>query len=852
MRLIVAEKPSVGRAIAEALGVRGGGREAIRGNGVAITWCVGHLGELATPERYDPALKSWSWATLPILPERFKFDLHAKTRGQFEAIRALMHDPEVTEIVNACDAGREGELIFDIVQLLARNTKPVLRMWPKAMTEEAIREAYERVVPASRYQGLRDAAHCRARADWLVGMNGTRAQTLAARARGHQGKGNVGRVMTPTLYLIYQRDEAIRAFVPEDYWTVHARFAAEAGEYEGKWLARRDGKEVERFPTRDAALELIARLRGKPAEITQVEKKDRSTPPEQLYDLTTLQREANRRWGYTAEETLRVAQSLYEEHKATTYPRTSSRHLLPATEATLPRRLGALSRHPVYGPLIAEIMGPDGKLPRRGKRFVDAAKVEDHDAIIPTGKLPSGLGEKESRIFDLVVRRTIAMYFPDRIDAKTTILTVIDGETFRTRGSVCVREGWSRADPPKTTPKKKTDEDDEPDDLPNVRRGERPAVLGLRDRAGKTKPPRPYTDADLLGAMETAGKTIEDDELRAAMKDGGLGTPATRAATLEKLIATGFVERQKKALACTPDGTALIESIEVELLKSPELTGQWEAKLARMSRGEYSRETFMDEIRAFARELVRTVRDGIPPDALAASDFQPKPLWPCITRDGGTLTLRRYQGRFYVKCDHEGCKVAWDSDEAGTPTHGLCQKTAGCRGPVRTTKNGSRICVKCDTWQDDGPARTARRGATGARAVAAPTRATGAGAWVRTPTKELCPRECGGFLQHVSRADGSGKPFIGCGTRGCDYRRDAPPPKKPAVKRTKKAPRANGGPGTEPVGRWRRTVTEHDCPECRRGKLVLLQKGGPRNEEAFYACEHRCGYRATPDEVRSA
>lgn len=773
MRLIIAEKPSVGRAIAEALGVRGAGRESIRGRGLAITWCVGHLGELASPERYDPAFKSWSWSTLPILPEKFKFDIHARTRSQFEAIRALVHDPEVTEIVNACDAGREGELIFDIVQLLARNTKPVLRMWPKAMTEEGIREAYAAMRPASHYQGLRDAAHCRARADWLVGMNGTRAQTLAARARGHQGKGNVGRVMTPTLFLIYQRDESIRTFVPEDYWTVQARFRAAAGTYEGKWVTRKDEKEVERFSTRAEALALIEHLRGKPARIARVEKKDRATPPEQLYDLTTLQREANKRWGYTADDTLKTAQALYEEHKVTTYPRTNSRYLLPATEQSLPKRLAGLERHPEYGPLVAEIMGPDGTLPRRSKRFVDAAKVEDHDAIIPTGRMPGSLSEKETRIYDLVVRRTLAMYFPDRIDAKTKILTLIEREVFRTRGSVCVQEGWSRVDPSKTAAKatrKKKVASEEPEDesaeeeqenLPNVQKGDTPDVLEIKDRAGKTKPPRPYTEADLLGAMETAGKSVEDEELRAAMRDAGLGTPATRAATIEKLISTGFIERRKKTLVCTEDGTSLIESIEVDLLKSAELTGQWEAKLARMSRGGYTREAFMDEIRDFTRDLVGTMRAGVPPEALAAADFQPKPLWPCITRDGGTLVLRCYQGRYYIKCDHPGCRVSWDSDETGTPTHGLCQKTTDCRGPVRRTRNGSRICVKCETWQDDRPVQRSRNGTSPERA-----------GWVRTPTEEICPKPgCGGVLNHVARADGGTKPFLGCGNRGCDYRR---------------------------------------------------------------------------------
>jgi DNA topoisomerase-3 len=832
MRLIVAEKPSVGRAIAEALGVRGGGREAIRGGSVAITWCVGHLGELAVPERYDPALKSWSWATLPILPEKFKFDLHARTKSQFAAVRALMHDPQVTEIVNACDAGREGELIFDIVQLLARNTKPVLRMWPKAMTEEAIRDAYERAQPAARYQGLRDAAHCRARADWLVGMNGTRAQTLAARARGHQGKGNVGRVMTPTLNLIYLRDEAIRVFVPKDYWTVHARFRAEAGEYEGKWVARRGDEEVERFDTRDEARALVERLQGLPARVARVDRTEKRTPPEQLYDLTTLQREANRRWGYTAEDTLKVAQRLYEEHKALTYPRTSSRHLLPATEATLPRRLAALRAHPVLGPLAAEVLRPDGTLPKRGKRFVDAAKVEDHDAILPTGRVPQGLDEKEARIWELVVRRTIAMYLPDRVDAKTKILTRVGTEVFRTRGSVCLEPGWSRVDPSASATRRRRpdDEDDEQAELPDVRRDETPEVLELWDRAGKTRPPRPLTDADLLAAMETAGKTIEDDELRAAMRDAGLGTPATRAATIEKLLATGLVERQKKTLRCTADGRALIESIEVEILKSPELTGQWEAKLARMARGDYPREAFMDEIRAFTRDLVRTVRGALPAEALA--EFQPKPLAPCITRDGGTLVLRRARSGFYVKCDHAGCKVAWDADETGAPVHGRCEK---CRGPVRATKTGRRVCVKCQGWQE-GPAP---KGPDASK--------TG---WVRSPIQEACPRGCGGTLQHVSRADGGGKPFVGCATRGCDFRRDPKPlvAKSPARARKK----ANGGPGTEPVGRWRRTATGHTCPGCGRATLVLLQKGGPRNEESFYACDARCGYRATPDEARVA
>ncbi len=660
MRLIIAEKPSVGRAVARALGIgEKGGKEYIEGDGVIVSWCLGHLGELAMPEEYDPGLKRWSWQVLPILPEPFQVRARGGkgsggARSQLAVLKRLLADRRVTEVVNACDSGREGELIFDFVMRLSGCRKPVLRLWTPSMTEEALRRAYREMKPATAYHALRAAARARAEADWLVGINATRAQTLRARDGGSARKGalSIGRVQTPTLKLLFDRDEAIRAFVPEDFWTVHADFAlllpeprggAAAGTtlcYAGQWYHKQAGAPVgnegdaeggkpvvvERFKTEEEAQALVAALRGGRARVAYVGEKTTQRPSEQLYDLTTLQRTCNQQFGFSAEKTLQLAQRLYEEKQVLTYPRTASRHLTPAEEEGLPELLRMLSRQSTYRGFLEDILRRGSHRERLSKRYVDAAKVEDHHALLPTGEPPAGLSEEEAKVYDLVVRRTLAMFFPPRVESRTTVITAVsradgplpDGrseETFRTAGTTVKDEGWGVVDPP---PRRRGQSETPP--IPPLREGDAPGVEKLFAKKGQTTPPKPYTEADLLGAMEGAGRFVDDEALRAAMKDSGLGTPATRAAVIETLIRRGFVARRRKQLECTDEGRALIASITDERITSPELTGAWEAKLARMSRGEYDPDRFMQEVRPYTRELIEAIRSATVEVPATASD----------------------------------------------------------------------------------------------------------------------------------------------------------------------------------------------------------------------------------------
>lgn len=616
MRLIIAEKPSMGRSIAHALGIRGGGsRNYIEGKDAIVTWAVGHLVELCYPEAYDPALKQWSWDTLPILPERFKVQPVRSSRAQLDVVLGLIKRADVTEIVNACDAAREGEYIFGLIYQASRSRKPVRRLWTASLTDEGIRSAFAKMKPASAYAGLRDAGYCRSEADWLLGMNGSRAQTLFLRGRGVRTKGAapIGRVQTPVLNLLYRRRKEIDTFVPEDFWTVLADFQAEAGAYTGKWFWVKAGKQQDRLRREADADRLIALLSGKPARVVGVEQKDVRKPSELLYDLTTLQREANKRYGLSAEKTLQAAQALYETHKVLSYPRTDSRHIGPSEEKEdLPRILEALAGQPEYAEHVGRIRASGRDRKPLGKRYVDASKVGDHTAILPTEKAPGQpLPPAEQKIYDLVVRRTLAMFFPERIEAKSTIYTEVEAEKpqlFKTTGTVCKQEGWSVVDPATKAQRTGSEEGEESGPLPDVRKGDVVEVRKLYSKKGQTTPPKELTEDTLLGAMETAGKQIEDDELKAAMKDGGLGTPATRASIIERLIDLGFARRQKKVIGITEEGIQQIESIEIDLLKSPELTGEWEAKLSRMARGEYERARFMAEIAEFTRTVVASIR----------------------------------------------------------------------------------------------------------------------------------------------------------------------------------------------------------------------------------------------------
>ncbi|MDT7542056.1 MAG: topoisomerase [Acidobacteriota bacterium] len=600
MRLIVTEKPSMGRDVAATLGATRRNDGFITGERDIVTWCVGHLVELDDPDAYDPALKSWRLESLPILPERFKYHPVERTRDQFAVIRELMSRSDVEEIINAADAGREGELIFDLVYVLARCRKPVRRLWVSSLTRDAILEGFQKLRPSEEYQGLRDSAHARQQSDWLVGINATRAQTVKARRAGHEGVFSLGRVQTPTLALIVGRDREIAEFMPSTYYEVFADFETEAGAYRGVWV----GKKGTRLDKKEEAEAIAARVRGVRGAVARVERKSAKERAPLLYDLTALQRAANARFGYTATHTLELAQSLYEK-KCLTYPRTSSRHLSKSVAAEARQHVGAVN----FGPYakFCETLLAKGEL-KLTSRHVDDKKVSDHHAIIPTTQRPNAvsLSPDEKRIYDLVARRFLAAFYADAELERTTINTEVADEQFITRGTVVVSAGWREVDPPGRE-KSADAEESEETELPRVKEKDAADAVRAEAVAKQTKAPPRYTDAALLGAMETAGKKIEDEELRLAMKDSGLGTPATRASIIETLLKREYVARDKKSIIATPKGIALIRMLPSPLLKSAELTGMWEQKLARMARGEYALETFIGEVRAMVSELVREI-----------------------------------------------------------------------------------------------------------------------------------------------------------------------------------------------------------------------------------------------------
>jgi DNA topoisomerase III len=597
MRLIVAEKPSVGRDIASALGRHRKGKGALIGDGWTVTWALGHLAELAPPDAYGVQYKKWRLESLPILPERFKVRVNQKTRDQFSVVKKLLRDPSVTEVVNACDAGREGELIFAYLYGLSGCKKPVLRLWISSLTPEAIREGFASLRDGRSMRPLEDAARSRSESDWIVGMNATRAYSVRFGRPGDVL--SVGRVQTPTLRLLVDREREIENFKPEKFWTVHARFAREGVTYDGVWFKKKQN----RLKERKAAEEIAAKVEGGTGTVRKAEKKTASEKPPLLYDLTELQRNANARYGFTAERTLRAAQALYEERKLITYPRTSSRYLSKDMVGGLKKRVEAAGSLPELAPFAEKLLGMQ-KLPV-GKRIVDDAKVTDHHAIVPTGKKSSGgLPPDEAKVYDLVARRFLAVFFPDARFENTTVVTEAKGETFLSKGRVVLEAGWRALYPDGVGGKREK----EPPVLPPVQVGQEWRVAKVGVKEGETKPPPRYSESALLGAMETAGKFVEDEELRQAMKESGLGTPATRAAIIERLIKVGYVERENKALVPTQKGRALISLLRESPLSSPELTGQWERRLAEMERGVQRRPDFMSDIKDFTVSLVESVR----------------------------------------------------------------------------------------------------------------------------------------------------------------------------------------------------------------------------------------------------
>jgi DNA topoisomerase-3 len=648
VRLIVAEKPSVGRDIASALGRHRKEGGCLVGGGWTVTWALGHLAGLAPPDAYGEEYKRWRLETLPILPERFKVHVAPKTREQFSIVKRLMRSAEVEEVVNACDAGREGELIFSYLYELSGCRKPVGRLWISSLTPEAIREGFGALRPGATMKPLEDAARSRGEADWIVGMNATRAYSAKFGRPGNVL--SVGRVQTPTLKLLVDREKEREEFKPEKFWTVYARFARRTEHYDGVWFK---GKE-NRLKEEASARQIAEKVKGGTGIVRKAEKKNATERPPLLYDLTELQRHANTRYGFSAERTLKAAQRLYEERKLITYPRTSSRYLSSDMAGTLKGRVEAAGVLPELAP-FAETLLAQERLPVN-KRIVDDAKVTDHHAIVPTKTKPRGeLPPDEAKVHDLVARRFLAVFFPAARFEDTRVVTEVRGETFLSKGRVVLEAGWRALYPQGVGGKEK-----EPPVLPPIQVREEWPVGKVAVKEGETKPPPRYTEAALLGAMETAGKFVEDEELRQAMKESGLGTPATRAATIERLLTVGYLAREGKALVPTEKGRALISLLGESPLASPELTARWEERLAKMERRAEDRAAFMSDIKGFTTTLVEEVR-GKEGEKVAApakngrTNGRGEPLGACPKCGAPVIETKKAYGCSAWKT---GCKFA--------------------------------------------------------------------------------------------------------------------------------------------------------------------------------------------------
>ncbi len=603
--LVIAEKPSVGRDLANALpGAFAKDDAYLESDDYVITWAVGHLVELAEPDDYDERLKKWRMADLPIIPDAFKLKPRdAKAKKQLGVIQKLLKREDVDRVINACDSGREGELIFAYIWETAGVDKPVERLWISSMTKQAIGEGFERLRPGEQMAPLERAARSRSEADWLVGMNATRAGTIRGRA-WVGGVVSLGRVQTPTLALMVKREREIQAFVPEPYWLVHGTFEAptRAG-YEGMWF---EGDET-RLKDGARAEEIVKKVSGKDGTVASVERKEQSERSPLLYDLTSLQRDANRRFGFSARRTLQAAQSLYEDKKALTYPRTSSRYLTgdmvpflkPTAETLVP-----ISDYAPHARFVLDLK----ELPL--SRVVNDARVDDHHAIIPTDVEHNveTFSDDERRIFDLVSRRFLAVFHPAARYERTTVVTEVEGEQFRTRGKVTLEAGWRGVYGIEADDKANgREEDAEGGELPRLEEGMTIRCIEAVSEAKETRPPPRYTEATLLSAMETAGKLISDEELREAMKDSGLGTPATRAEVIETLIRREYIERVSKDLLPTPKGLQVVSMLEDHPLLSPELTGDWEKRLRDIEHGTGDRAEFMKGIEDFTRKTVEQI-----------------------------------------------------------------------------------------------------------------------------------------------------------------------------------------------------------------------------------------------------
>jgi DNA topoisomerase-3 len=676
--LVIAEKPSVAQDIVRALTPVAGKFEKhedhFENDRYVVTSAVGHLVEIQAPEQFDVKRGKWSFAHLPVIPPYFDLKPVDKTKTRLNAVVKQAKRKDVTDLINACDAGREGELIFRLIEQYAGGAKPlgkpVKRLWLQSMTPQAIRDGFDALRSEQQMAGLASAARSRSEADWLVGINGTRAMTAFNSRDGGFFLTTVGRVQTPTLSLVVEREEKIRKFISRDYWEIHATFGAQAGEYPAKWFDPKwkKSEDVEARADRvwsAAEAQAIANaVRGKQATVTEESKPTTQASP-LLFDLTSLQREANGKFGFSAKTTLALAQSLYERHKALTYPRTDSRALpedyLPVAKQTFEMLADSGMRHLAPHALTAL----NNNYVRPSKRIFDNSKVSDHFAIIPTLQAPSGLSEAEQKLYDLVVRRFMAVFFPSAEYTVTTRISTVAPHSFKTEGKVLVKPGWLAIYGKEAADEVEGGKDgDKGQNLVPVKPGEMVNTLAVDPKGLRTKPPARYSEATLLGAMESAGKQIDDDELREAMQEKGLGTPATRAAIIEGLLTEKYMLREGREIIPTAKAfqlMTLLRGLEVEELCRADLTGEWEFKLSQMEKGLLSREAFMQQIAAMTERMVKKAkeydRDTIPGDYATLES-------PC-PNCGGVVKENYRRFACVGKPGAEGCGFSFGKSPAG-------------------------------------------------------------------------------------------------------------------------------------------------------------------------------------------
>lgn len=679
--LIIAEKPSVANDIALALGGFTRHDDYFENDQFIISSAVGHLLELVVPEGFEVKRGKWSFTNLPVIPPHFDLQPIAKSEPRLKLLAKLIRRKDVGTLINACDAGREGELIFRYVAQYCKAKQPIRRLWLQSMTPVAIRDGFNALRDDKDMLSLADAAKSRSEADWLVGINGTRAMTAFNSKEGGFYKTTVGRVQTPTLTILIEREEKIRSFVARDYWEVHARFAARNGAYDARWFDpqfKKTGdaeRRAERLWSADAADAIVNACTGKTGVVNEESKPTTQLSP-LLFDLTSLQREANARFGFSARNTLALAQALYERHKVLTYPRTDARALpedylgtvretltllggsarkaTKPSKSKMPESSGALATP--YAPFASEILTHDWVRPN--KRIFDNSKISDHFAIIPTPQLPKSLSEPEHKLYDLVVRRFLAVFYPAAEYLQTTRITKVGAHQFKSEGKILQNPGWL------AVYGKEAQVDDAR--LIAVEPGERPKVHEVKTVAAKTRPAPRYSEATLLSAMEGAGKLIEDEELRAAMNAKGLGTPATRAAIIEGLLAEEYIIRQGRELVPTPKAFSLLFALRhfgVTELTSPELTGDWEFKLKQMEVGKLPRAVFMEHITSVTQDLVTRIKTGDIPDMAFAALTTPCPKCGGIVQEN----YRKFQCQ---GCDFSLWKVVagreWAPEEVET------------------------------------------------------------------------------------------------------------------------------------------------------------------------------------------